>query len=412
MTPADAGRAVELAARSSYGRLVAYLAARSRDVAAAEDALGDAFVAALRTWPRDGVPARPEAWLLAAARRRLADFARHDQVREAAAPALAQAAERAAVESDFPDERLGLLFLCAHPALDPAAHTPLMLQTVLGLDAAAVASAFLVSPAAMGQRLVRAKAKIRDAGLRFDPPDPADLPDRLDAVLEAIYAAFGAGWDAVAGADPDRRGLAEEAVWLGRVLAGLMPGEPEARGLLALMLHCEARRPARRGADGGYVPLSEQDVSKWDGGLIAEAEWLLAEAATAGRPGRFQLEAAIQSAHAHRAVSGRTDWPVIVTLYDGLIRLAPTVGALLGRAAAVAESRGAEAGLAALAELPAEAVSRHQPFWALAGHLHAKLGRPVAARAAFERAVGLSEDPAVRAFLAGRSCRVGTAHRA
>jgi predicted RNA polymerase sigma factor len=399
---ADAGRAAELAARTSYGRLVAYLAARSRDVAAAEDALGDAFVAALRTWPRDGVPANPEAWLLSAARRRLADAARHDRVRAAAAPALARAAERAAADADFPDERLGLLFLCAHPALDPAAHTPLMLQTVLGLDAAAVASAFLASPAAMSQRLVRAKAKIRDAGLRFDPPAPADLPDRLDAVLGAVYAAFGAGWDAVAGADPDRRDLAAEAVWLGRVLVGLLPAEPEARGLLALMLHCEARRAARRGPGGEYVPLSDQDVSKWDRSVIVEAEGLLAAAAAAGRPGRFQLEAAIQSAHAHRAATGRTDWPAIVTLYDGLVRVAPTVGALLGRAAAAAEAHGAEAGLAALAEVPAAAVAGHQPYWALAGHLAARVGRAAEARAAFDRAAGLSEDPAVRAFLAAR----------
>lgn len=402
----SAGRAAELAARSSYGRLVAYLAARSRDVAAAEDALGDAFVAALQTWPRDGVPDNPEAWLLTTARRRLTDVARRDKVREAALPALKQAAE--AVEHavifgpHFPDERLALLFLCAHPALDPSAHTPLMLQTVLGLDAAAVASAFLVSPAAMSQRLVRAKAKIREAGLRFDTPDEADLPDRLDAVLEAIYAAFGTGWDDVAGADPRRKGLADEAIWLGRVLTGLMPKAPEACGLLALMLHCEARRAARRDTAGGYVPLSEQDVNLWSRPLIAEAESLLQAAARHRQPGRFQLEAAIQSAHAHRAITGRTDWEAIAGLYEVLIRFAPTIGGMVGRAAAVAEARGAEAGLAALAEMPEGSATSYQPYWALAGHLHAKLGHTSDAQSAFERAIGLSEDPAVRAFLARR----------
>src|SRR5438445_857737 len=192
------------------------------------------------------------------------DNARHAKVSAAAATALEIVAERAQRESVvFPDERLKLLFVCAHPAIDEAARTPLMLQTVLGLDAARIASAFLVTPATMSQRLVRVKAKIRDAGIRFEIPEPRDLPSRLDAVLQAVYAAYGSGWEDVAGADPRRRGLAEEAIWLGRLVVRLLPDEPEAHGLLALMLHCEARRGARRDAAGGYVPLTRQDVTLW-----------------------------------------------------------------------------------------------------------------------------------------------------
>ncbi len=269
--PDDPRLIVEHVARESYGRLIAFLSARTGDVAAAEDALGDAFVTALHKWPHDGVPVKPEAWLLTAARRRLIDRLRHDRVRLEAAPTLralmSEAESISAAESinedAFPDERLKLLFVCAHPDIDRGMHTPLMLQVVLGLDAATIASAFLTSPATMGQRLSRAKARIRDAGIAFEIPDRGELPVRLDAVLDAIYAAYGSGWDDVCGSDPRRAGLAQEAVWLARTLLELLPDEPETRGLLALMLYCEARRPARRTAEGNYVPMSEQDVSLW-----------------------------------------------------------------------------------------------------------------------------------------------------
>ena len=395
--------AAELAARVSYGRLLAYLAAQSRDLTAAEDALGEAFVAALETWPRAGVPDKPEAWLLAVARRRLIDGARHARVEDVAAAALRIVVDRAEQEASskalFPDERLKLLFVCAHPAIDPAARTPLMLQTVLGLDAARIASAFLVAPAAMGQRLVRVKAKIRDAGIRFEIPEPRELPSRLEAVLQAIYAAYGSAWEDVAGADPRRQGLAEEAIWLGRLVTRLLPDEPEGQGLLALMLHCEARRGARRDAEGRYVPLTRQDVALWSQPLTEEAEEILAAASTAMKPGRFQLEAAIQSVHAQRAVTGHTDWEAIALLYEGLIRLAPTIGARVGSAAALAEAKGDDAGLAALEAIPPDAVTTYQPYWALSAHLLKRLGRPAKAREAYARAVGLSEDPAVRDFL-------------
>jgi len=395
--------AAELAARVSYGRLLAYLAARSRDVTAAEDALGEAFVAALETWPRAGVPDKPEAWLLAVARRRLIDGARHARVEDVAAAALRIVVDRAEQEASskalFPDERLKLLFVCAHPAIDPAARTPLMLQTVLGLDAARIASAFLVAPAAMGQRLVRVKAKIRDAGIRFEIPEPRELPSRLEAVLQAIYAAYDSGWEDVAGADPRRQGLAEEAIWLGRLVTRLLPDEPEGQGLLALMLHCEARRGARRDAEGRYVPLTRQDVALWSQPLIEEAEEILAAASKAMKPSRFQLEAAIQSVHAQRAVTGHTDWEAIALLYEGLIRLAPTIGAQVGSAAALAEAKGDDAGLSALEAIPPEAVAGYQPYWALSAHLLKRLGRAAEAREAYARAIGLSEDPAVRDFL-------------
>ena len=395
-------RAIERVARESYGRLVAYLSSHTHDVGSAEDALSNALVAALETWPRDGVPQNPEAWLLTAARRSFIDLVRHRQVAEDNEPTLVLLREESqdmTSSPEFPDERLRLLFVCAHPAIDPAMHTPLMLQTVLGLDAIRIAHAFLISPAAMGQRLVRAKTKIRDGGIRFEIPQERELPQRLDAVLEAIYAAFGIGWDDMAGVDQRGRDLAEEAIWLARVLLQLMPNEAEVHGLLALMLHCEARRAARRGPDGRYVPLSEQDCQKWSLPAIEEAERHLAEAARHGRMGRFQLEAAIQSVHAERARGGEIQWNAIMTFYEQLIRISPTLGTRTGYAAAVAEAKGAEEGLATLDGIDSHDISTYQPYWAVRAHLLQQLGKTREALDAFDRAIGLTEDPAVREFL-------------
>ena len=404
---ANAHEAVERAARESYGKLLAFLSARSRDIAAAEDALADAFGAALSDWPRAGIPANPDAWLLTAARRRLIDAARRRQVRQAAAPTLLTVAEEAEARFAEPaglgDERLKLLSICAHPEIDAAVRTPLMLQTVLRLDAGRIASVFCVSPAAMARRLSRAKGRIREAGIPFEVPEQRELGTRLEAVLEAIYAAYGSGWDHVAGGDLGHGGLAAEAIYLGRLVAALLPDEPEARGLLALMLHCEARRPARRSAKAAYVPLAEQDVTLWSAPLAREAEDELAAAAKLGRIGRFQLEAAIQSVHHRRAETGATDWEAAALLYEGLVRIAPTVGALVGRAAAVAEARGAQTGVDLLDELPPEPVTSYQPYWAVRAHLLARLDRHQEAAHAFDRAIGLSEDPAMRAFLIGRA---------
>jgi len=405
----DARRVAEDAARDSYGRLVAYLSARSHDVAGAEDALGEAFRAALATWPRDGIPAKPVAWLLAVARRELIDAARHERVKADAEPALRLAAERrqaasaaGEAEGTLPDDRLGLMFACAHPAIDAGARTPLMLQAVLGLDAARIASAFLVAPAAMGQRLVRAKAKIRDARIPFEVPGPGDLPARLGPVLDAVYAAYGTGWEDAAGIDPRRVGLTGEAIWLARIVAGLMPAEAEARGLLALLLHCEARRAARRAPGGTYMPLADQDVRLWSRPMIAEAERELAAAAGLRSMGRYQLEAAIQSVHAQRAVSGRTDWEAVALFYEELTRRWPSLGARVGRAAALANARDPGAGLAALGAIDPRSVLSYQPYWAVRAHLLARRGDPEAARDAYARAIGLSEAADVREFLVRR----------
>ncbi len=407
----EARAAAEQAARASYGRLLAFLAARIRDVAAAEDALAEAFRIALETWPERGVPERPEAWLLTAARRRLGHDWRHRGVEAAAAGTLALIAdERQEAEmAEIPDDRLKLLFACAHPAIEAGVRTPLMLQTVLGVDAARVAASFLVSPAAMGQRLVRAKAKLRDGGIPFEVPGRDELAPRLEAVLSAIYAAFGTGWDD--GVNPaagmSAAGLADEAIFLGRLVVALLPAEPEARGLVALMLHCEARRAARRDATGAYVPLSDQDPADWSAPLIQEAEAQLMVAANAGRPGRFQLEAAIQSLHAGRAAGRAVDPAMLAALYDGLVYFSPTIGARVGRAVAHGDAFGPVKGLELL-DAVAEAAEDYQPYWAARAHLLASAGQGVDAAAAYAQAAGLTDDAAVRAFLLGRRARLAS----
>jgi RNA polymerase sigma-70 factor (ECF subfamily) len=406
MGDAPATTAIETIARHSYGRLVAYLTARSGDLANAEDALSEAFGAALRRWPTDGVPDKPEAWLLRAARNRLIDAARHARVRKTAEPLLqlASAAEEVAtLQPLFPDERLKLLFVCAHPAIDVAARTPLMLQTVLGIEVARIASAFLVSPAAMDRRLVRAKAKIREARIPFRVPDPPEWEERVAFVLGAIYSAYTAGWAEMIDEASTHHALAHEAIAIGRTLVQLMPDEPEARGLLALMLHSEARRAARHAPDGRFMPLDRQDPTLWSQPLIAEAETHLRAASAFKRMGRYQLEAAIHSIHAHRAVSGVTDWPEITLLYEGLVRLAPALGAQVGRAIALAESGDPLAGLTSLDALRADGTANYQPWWAARAHLLQRLGRRTEARSAFERAASLTDDPALRAYLLERA---------
>jgi RNA polymerase sigma-70 factor (ECF subfamily) len=394
----------EEVAHTSYGRLLAYVASRTGDLAGAEDALADAFEQALRTWPDRGVPDRPEAWLLTVARRRLIAGARHNDVESRAAPSLQlladEAEELAERATSFPDERLQLLFVCAHPAIDTRVHAPLMLQTVLRVDASRVASAFLVSPATMGQRLVRAKAKIRDAGIGYRIPEREELPERLDSVLAAIYAAYGTGWDGATG-DPASQGLADEAIRLARLVVGLLP-EPESHGLLALLLFSESRRDARRGAAGAYVPLTEQDTSRWSRPLISEARGLLSRAAESSALGRFQLEAAIQSVHAARLETGVTDWAAVVALYRGLLAVAPSIGAEVGAAAALAESGEPQEGLTRLDRIEPTRVENYQPYWAVRAEVLRRLDDRDGATEALHRAIGLSDDVAVRAFLVAR----------
>jgi RNA polymerase sigma-70 factor (ECF subfamily) len=353
------------------------------------------------------VPARPEAWLVTAARRALGHARRHGAVREAAAATLAILHEEVAsrARGAVPDERLGLLFVCAHPAIDEGVRTPLMLQAVLGLDAARVAAAFLASPAAMSGRLVRAKAKIRDAGLRVEPPDPDELGPRLEAVLAAIYAAFGSGFDDPA--DRDGGGLAAEAIHLARLVTALLPHEPEAQGLLALMLHVEARAAARRGPDGAFVPLDRQDPRLWSRPLIVEAEEALARAARARRFGRFQTEAAIQSVHAGAGLSGRANPRALVALHDLLAAHAPSIGAGVARAAVHGDAFGPAAGLALLAAIDPAGVAAYQPYWAVRAHLLAGAGRAAEARGAYARAIALVADPALKIHLAERAAALG-----
>jgi RNA polymerase sigma-70 factor (ECF subfamily) len=402
-----AARAAEDAARNSYGKLIACLAAQTRDLSEAEDALAEAFALALKAWPVDGVPDSPEAWLLTAARRRALDSFRRGRTRKDAVPRvnamIAELEAEKTAERPIPDDRLRLIFACAHPAVEEAARAPLMLQAVLGLDAAAIASAFLVSPAAMGQRLVRAKRKIRDAGVPFAEPDLESAPERLQAVLEAVYAVFTQGWSDPAGADPKSRGLVDEALFLGRLIVQLLPREPEPKGLLALMLYAHARRGARRDQAGRFVPLDRQDVDLWDARQIEDAEALMLAAVRAGRMGRFQLEAAIQSAHAHRRRSRQTDWAAIVRLYDGLLQLTGSVVAALNRAVAVSRIQGPEAGLAALDAISGdERLADYQPYWAARADICQRAGRLAEAESAYLRAIGLEVDPAVRASLQDR----------
>ena len=401
-----AAAAAEATARRSYGKLVAFLAARTRDVAAAEDALSAAFEAALRDWPANGIPANPEAWLMTAARRQMIDAARRRKTRDEAVPDLLLLADLSTDDDAprvIPDDRLLLMFACAHPAIEASVRAPLILQTVLGFDAATIASAFLVAPATMGQRLVRAKSKIKQAGIPFRLPDHDDLPQRVATVLDAIYATFTEGWSDPAGTEARRRNLADEGIWLGHLVTVLMPEEPEALGLLALMLHTQARRAARRDAEGGYVPLNEQDPARWDGALIDDAEALLRRAGRVGQIGRFQLEAAIQSAHVVRRRTGRTDWAAIASLYDALLVLTDSPVVAINRAVAIAETRGAAAGLAALDEIAGDPrLADYQPHWAARAGLLARLPDVARADSAYQRAIGLEPDPAVRRFLQAR----------
>jgi RNA polymerase sigma-70 factor (ECF subfamily) len=398
MLTADVNNTAEAVARRSYGKLVAFLAARTRDVAAAEDALSEAFAAALADWPLKGCPANPEAWLLTVARRKMIDATRRWNAVEL--PVLAGPPNEAGA---IPDQRLALLFACAHPAIEAGIRAPLMLQVVLGLDAKAIASAFLTSPAAMGKRLVRAKEKIRVAGIPFRVPERDELAGRLETVLEAIYAAYTEGWADAAGIDVARRDLTEEALFLAWLVTDLLPEEPEALGLLALILYAEARRPARRQECGEYVPLAEQDPGLWDARKIGEAESMLRLASALGRIDRYQLEAALQSAHIHRCRTGQLNWAEVVELYSALLAVAGSPVVEMNRALAIAELDGVDAGLAAMPDVADDPrLAQYQPYWAARAELLVRSRHYEQARDAYEMAIGLERDPAVRRFLQAR----------
>ena len=410
MNPSEGGEqarlTAEAVARESYGKLVAFLAVRTGDVAAAEDALSEAFAAALTDWPVKGCPKNPEAWLLTVARRKSIDVLRGKRRREAASEEFEAAAgilAAAPMEAEIPDERLAMMFACAHPAIDAGIRAPLILQAVLGLDAARIASAFLMSPAAMSKRLVRAKVKIRQTAIPFRVPERTELPARLDSILNAIYAAFSEGWSDPGGVDAARRDLTQEAIFLARLVAGLLPKEAEALGLLALLLYADARRCARRSADGEFVPLAEQDTVQWDARQIDEAEGLLRRACALGSIGRLQLEAAVQSAHVERCRTGRENWVEVVELYDGLFALARSPVVAINRALAIAEVFGAEAGLDAMPDAGGDVrLAEYQPYWAARAELLSRSGADAEARKAYEIAIGLERDAAVRRFLEKR----------
>ena len=407
----DARTTAEAVARRSYGKLVAFLAVRTRDVAAAEDALSEAFAAALADWPRNGCPDNAEAWLITVARRKFLDAIRGKR-REVYAEELneiAEALEAGVDTAEIPDRRLGLMFACAHPAIDRGIRAPLMLQTVMGLDAAKIASAFLVSPATMSQRLVRAKNKIREARIPLRIPGPGELRERLDTVLEAIYAAFAEGWMDASGTDVARRDLAEEAIYLCRLVTELLPDEPEGLGLLALMLHAEARRPARRSAEGDYVPLAEQDPALWNTRMIGEAEALLLRASASGEVGRYQLEGAIQSAHVARRLTGHADWAAVVCLYDALLAISHSPVAAVNRALAIAELRGAAAALEVIDTIATDLrLTDYQPHWAARAELLARTRATDDARHAYDVAIGMERDGSVRRFLEQRRALLET----
>jgi RNA polymerase sigma-70 factor, ECF subfamily len=410
-----ASQAAERAARGAYGRLLAWLAWQWRDIAAAEDALADALLTALTTWPRDGVPASPEGWLMTAAKRNLLKAARHRRLTEdpAATALLTGADELAPTASDLPDDRLRLMFVCAHPAIDPAVRTALMLQTVLGLDAARIASGCLVAPEAMTKRLVRAKAKIKANCIRFEEPEARELPARVSSVLEAIYGAYTLDWNhdrelLAEGGRSATESLAAEAHYLAKLVASLLPQSAEAWGLLGLIELGESRRHARVDDQGLLVPLHEQDCNAWDAELINSARSHVAHAATLHCLGPFQLEAAIQMAHASRKDTGDTPWFDIQQVYEGLLALHPSVGAVIGYALATAYAHGKPTlGLEALQAVNESKRANHQPWWAAQAHLLERAGRPDEAVGAYAQALALTRSQTMRRTLTARQTALG-----